>query len=208
MGRQRKVRSDKKVDCKPTVPVELKECIYRISYVTNTPVKDIAEIICVSGLKSKKVIGLLSDYLRRDLQIGNTFYIGDLDRESLQKMKNTKTERITTRFNQNDFESIRALAYSLDVTPTRAAAILLDKTIHHTNIVNRLAKEYVSGHLNESKMKELKKIIYYINRNGSSSEKISWVNLLSYFYDELKDGSVSMSKTISNWIENINQKMS
>lgn len=204
LNNKRKVRSDKKIDCKPTIPIELKECIYRISYVTNTPVKDIAERISVAGLKSKKVIEILAEHFRRDLQIGNTFYMGDLERESLQKIKTkSKTERITIRFKQFNFEQIRALAYSLDVTPTRAVALLLEHTIHHTNIVNRLAKQYLKDNINESKMRELKKIIHYLNQNSNYDEKISWVALLSFFYDELKDSSTNMSKAIVNWINNI-----
>ncbi|MEB9310261.1 hypothetical protein P4I99_33175 [Bacillus cereus] len=48
---ERKVRKDKKVDIKPTISVDLKECIYRLSYITNKPVKDGG--LCSNGTKSR-----------------------------------------------------------------------------------------------------------------------------------------------------------
>lgn len=206
MELKRKVRSDKKVDCKPTVEIDLKELIYRLSYILNLPVKKVIETVCISGLKSERVIGLLSEYFRRDLQLGNTFYIGDLENLSYKRIAKGKiTERMSTRFIQSDYEKIRALAYALDVTPTRAVAILLEQTIYNTNIVNRLAKAYIRDQINESRLKELKNIIDNINRKSSHLEKISWGNLLSYFYDEFKNGSATMSKAIIHWIESIKQ---
>ncbi|MCJ7992628.1 hypothetical protein MUB15_31250, partial [Priestia sp. OVS21] len=69
--KQRKVRCDKKRDVKPTIPIHLKECIYRLSYITNTPVKDVTESICISGLKSPKVMDYLSHYFRRGFSFEN-----------------------------------------------------------------------------------------------------------------------------------------
>lgn len=202
MGTGRKVRSDKKVDCKPTITTSLKECIYRISYITNTPVKDVTEKICLSGVKSKKIIELLSNHFKRDLKIRNTFYMGDLETESLQRMNKTeKTTRITTRFKQHEYEQIKRLAFALDVSPTRATSLLLEKTILYTNIVDHLSREYLKGNINDSKLRELRKIIKFINENNNLEDKLSWSNLLSYFYDELKDGATSINKAITNWIE-------
>lgn len=200
----RKQRSDKKIDCKPTISIGLKECIYRISYITYTPVKDVAEKICLTGLRSKKVLDILSNHFRRDFRVNNTYYIGDFQRESLQKQKiNAPTERISIRFTQQDFEIIRALAYALDVTPSKAVAILLDVTIHETNFIDRLAKNYLRGQVHETRLKELKKIIDYLNKHNSEEEKISWGALLSYLYDELKLGTNTLNKTISKWIHNL-----
>ncbi|MDV2888137.1 hypothetical protein RYX45_23525, partial [Alkalihalophilus pseudofirmus] len=72
----RKTRSDKKRDVKPTVSSNLRDCIYRLSYITQTPVKDVVEILCEKGLKSRKVVEYLSQYFRRDFQFINTLFIG------------------------------------------------------------------------------------------------------------------------------------
>ena len=70
--KKRKVRSDKKRDVKPTISSNLKHCIYRLSYITSTPVKDVAETLCEKGLRSRKVMDYLSTYFRRDLKFANT----------------------------------------------------------------------------------------------------------------------------------------
>ncbi|HGE5798668.1 hypothetical protein [Bacillus thuringiensis] len=68
---ERKVRKDKKVDIKPTISVDLKECIYRLSYITNKPVKDVALHICDYALHSKEIMEILSESFRRNLTIHN-----------------------------------------------------------------------------------------------------------------------------------------
>ncbi|PHF12807.1 hypothetical protein COF79_31850, partial [Bacillus toyonensis] len=71
-----------------------------------------------------------SEYFRRDLVFGNTCYIGDLERTSLQRQKiDGLTDRITIRFTQEIAEKINSLAYALDVTPSKATAILLEVSL-------------------------------------------------------------------------------
>lgn len=204
MGKNRETRSDKKIDCKPTINIGLKECVYRLSYITNTPVKDIAEKIVLTGLDSKRVTELFSNYFKRDYEMKNTFYIGKLENPSLQKReKREVTERITIRFKQEDMNLIKSLAYSLDVTPSRATSLLLENTILETNFINKFAKEHLKETLDEGRIRELKKVILYINQNNPYEEKISWASLLSYFYDELKGSAMNMNKAIINWIEKV-----
>ncbi|MGN7183209.1 hypothetical protein ACTHRJ_20485, partial [Cytobacillus kochii] len=96
--KKRQTRSDKKKDIKPTISIDLKNCIYQLSYVTNQPVKDIVEILCEKGLQSRKVMEYLSQYFRRDYQFFNTTFFGQLERESLQrKYQSPKNERVSVR---------------------------------------------------------------------------------------------------------------
>lgn len=202
--KERKIRSDKKIDCKPTISLQLKDCIARLSYVTNTPVKDVAESACEAGIHSKKVIDYLSNYFRRDFQLGNTYYIGDLERISLQreKVKGLK-DRITIRFSQSTYERINALAFALDCTPTKSTALLLEASIRNTEFINQFTKNYLKNHLDEGRMRELKKVLKFINQNNPYSEKISWATLLSYLFDELKMGTSSLTNALNNWIDKI-----
>src|SRR5699024_12776141 len=115
--KKRKTRSDKKKDIKPTVSINLKETISLISYITTTPVKDVSEHICSIGLYSKQVMDLLSEYFRRDLVFGNTCYVGNLERTSLQRKKIYDLEtRITIRFTEEIADKINSLAYALAET--------------------------------------------------------------------------------------------
>ncbi|WP_455678127.1 hypothetical protein [Sharpea azabuensis] len=199
---KRKIRSDKKRDIKPTISVNLKDCLYRLSFITNTPVKDVGEILCVKGLKSRIVMEYLSNYFRRDYKYKSTIYMGDLERESLQrKFQSGKNERITIRFKNETYENISYLSHALDVTPSRATAILLDASVRNTNILNAYVKLYLHEYIDDTRMKELKQVLKYINNNNPYQEELSWFSLLSIIYEEMKDSTHNVKNLIKNWID-------
>lgn len=202
--KKRKVRSDKKRDIKPTVPIALKECVERLSYIFNIPVKDVTETICLAGLESKKVIDLLSTSFRRDYRHDSTLYKGNLSRPSLQKEKILGLkDRITTRFSSDIYEKVNQLAYALDVTPTRATAMLLDASIRNTDYVNEFVKNHMESHLNPKKMKELNEVLTFINTNNPYDEKVSMSMLISYLVDELKIGVSQIGTSLSIWFDKV-----
>lgn len=201
-GSVRKARSDKKRDVSPTIQIELKDTIYRISYVIDTPVKDIVESICQYGLNSRDVITILSKHFKRNVRFHNTLFMGNLENPSVQRFeKGAKTERIGTRFKQNDYENIVTLAFALDVTPSRATALLLDTSIRHNDFANKYFQEYLTTNLNYNRMVELKKIINFINTNNPYDEKISWIALLSYIFSEIKDSALSLNDSLNDFID-------
>lgn len=204
METKRKTRSDKKRDVKPTISQNLKDCIYRLSYITNTPVKDVVEVLCEKGLKSRKVMDHLSNYFRRDLRYPylKTIYMGDLERESLQrKYQSGKNERITTRFSHDTYEIIFALSSALDVTPSKATALLLDASIRNTNLLNAFVKSYLHNHIDETRMKELKLVLKFINKNNPYNEEISWFALLSMIFDDFKESTSNLKEVVHSWID-------
>ena len=201
-GSVRKVRSDKKRDVSPTIQLELKDTIYRISYVINTPVKDIVESICIFGMHSRKVITILSKHFKRNIKFQNTLFIGHLDNPSIKRLeKGIKTERIGTRFKQQDYETLVTLAFALDVTPSRAAALLLETSIKHSDFVNSYFQQYLSKNIDYNRMVELKKIISFINDNNPHEEKVSWLALISYIYTEIKDSALSLNESLNDFID-------
>ena len=201
-SKNRKTRSDKKRDIKPTISTNLKDCIYRLSYITNTPVKVVVEVLCEKGLKSRKVIDYLSNYFRRDFKFLNTVYMGDLERESLQrKYQSGKNERISTRFKQETYEEISLLSQALDVTTSKATSLLLDASIRNTNLLNAFVKTYLHDHIDETRMKELKQVLKYINKNNPYKEEISWFTLLSMIFEDVKDSTSNIKDVIHSWID-------
>ncbi|MGE7761404.1 hypothetical protein [Peribacillus sp. NPDC097895] len=180
MFKTRKVRSDKKYTIKPTIPVKLKETLNKISYITTTPVKDVGAFICESSLYSKQVIEMLSVHFRRTYQFNNTVYFGELERRSLQREKyNVPTDRATIRFIESTNEQINALAYSLDVTPSKATAVLLETGIKNPIIINDCFIYYLQKKIDPSRIIELKKLIKFINDHNPYEEEISWSEILS-----------------------------
>lgn len=197
----RKVRSDRKRDVQPTVSRELKDCIYRLSYITDTPIKDVAEKICINGFGRNKVISHLSQNFRRDVRIDNTLYIGDVNRISVKKRTATgQSERISIRFKAEMYESLSVLAYSLDCSVARATSLLLDATVREVDFINEFVRGYLSKHVDEQRMQELKKVLRYINSANPYAEEVSWTVFLSYLMREVKVSAEKVQDTVTDFI--------
>lgn len=202
-GEGRKVRSDKKRDVQPTVTKELKDCIYRLSYITNTPVKDVAEQICINGFRRQKVISYLSRNFRRDVRVDNTLYMGDADRVSVRKRTSPgQSERISIRFKSDMYERLSVLAYALDCSVARSCALLLDATVRDVDYIDEFAQEYLTKHVDKERMNELKKVLRYINSENPYDEDISWNVLLSYLMKEVKVHAEKVQDTVTSFIVN------
>ena len=199
----RRVRSDKKRDVQPTISKELKHCIYRLSYITDTPVKDVAEEICINGFRRKSVLSYISTNFRRDIRIDNTLYMGDSLRPSVKKRTAPgQSERISIRFKGNMHESLSVIAYALDCSIARATALLLDATVREVDFVNEFVKDYLTEHVDEDRMNELKKVLKYINSNNPHEEEVSWFVFLSYLMQEVKVHTDKVQDTITDFVIN------
>ncbi|MEK3935900.1 hypothetical protein MKY41_11285 [Sporosarcina sp. FSL W7-1349] len=200
---QRKVRSDKKRDIKPTVTKELKDCIYRLSFITDTPIKDVIEEILIAGSTNRKVISYLSRYFLRDVKIGNSIYLGDSDRMPVSKRTpNEKGERISTRVTESMHDSLSAIGYAMGCSVARATTLLLDATVRDTEFVNEFARTYIEANVDEKRMKELKKVLAYINAGNPYDERISWASLLTYLMDEVRIGVEKVQDTVTEFVVN------
>jgi len=201
---ERKVRSDKKRDIKPTISVQLYECVNRLSYITNTPIKDVGVMICKKGLYSTVVIEYLSNYFRRNYWANNnTMYIGELDRASYIFDKGIPKQRMTMRFTQSDHDKLARLAYSLDLTISSAVALLLETSIKNTDIVNAFISNQARKELDPQRMKQLREIIKYINQNNPYEKEISLGATISMIMEEVKETAFTMSESVKHWMKNL-----
>ena len=112
-----------------------------------------------------------------------------------------KNERITIRFTQVSYEHISSLARALDVTPSKATALLLDASIRNTNLLNAFVKSYLHDHLDGNRMKELKEVLKYINKNNPYQEEISWFTLLSMIYEDVKESTSNVKDIVHHWMK-------
>lgn len=186
LTRTRKVRCDKKVNIKPTVLLEIKTAISRLGDITDTPVKDIGEYLCKEALKSKDIINTIAEHLKRDIIIDNTLYRGDRKNVSINRRTGSgDCDRITIRVTANINEQIEDLAFALGCAKARACAVLIEKAINHYSIVDDFVRGFLEDGLDKYKMRELKKLMKFVNDNDSSSE-FTWASLLSVIVDEVK----------------------
>lgn len=199
----RKVRMDKKRDIKPTVSKDLKNCIYSLSFITDTPVKDVIEEILKSGVRRKKVISYLSQYFLRDIEVEGTIYFGDIDRVPVSKRSlYGRGERVSTRVTQRMHDTLSAFSYIMGCSISRATALIVDATVRDTEFVNDFCKTYIEENVDEERMRELKRVLKYINAGNPFDERISWAALLNHIMEDVTHQTDRVQKAVSNFMIN------
>lgn len=199
---ERKERSDKKRDIRPFIPTELYECFSRTSYVTNTPMKDIGVMVCKKGLYSAAVIELLANHFRRDYWANNnTMHTGDLNRPPFKLPKGISKQRITMRFSQSDYDKVARLAFSLDTSISAATGLLIETAFMNTDIINAIITNQVKSALDSKRMKQLREIIKYINKNSPYHEERTVGEIVSFILEEMKATAFTMSESVKEWLK-------
>lgn len=200
-AKRRKVRSDKKRDIKPTISRDLRECIYRLAFITDTPVKDVAEAIVINGITEHKVIEHITQYFQRDMRIDNTLYRRNPDAVPVQRRGIAgQTARITIRFKAEAYEVIRAMSYALDCTVSRACALILDASVRDGDFINAFVERYLREHIDDERMKELRKVLRYVNADNPYGEEYSWANLLSLMVEEMHEAAVKVTDVANDFL--------
>lgn len=195
----RKVRSDKKRDVKPFISLELKDSIYRLSYITNTPVKDVCEGLCINALENKYIIEELSNYFHRKIRINNTVYFGSVENPRINSKKiAAKTERVSLRLNNELYEFVYSLSYALDCSVSRVVSLLLDRGMHDINFINKYVNKYLTD-IDDNRKRELQKILDYINKG--LEEEVTIASLLSYIVDEFKQPLKTTKEAVNDFIK-------
>lgn len=65
---------------------------------------------------------------------------------------------------------------------------------------------HLEEELDQGRVKELKEVLKFINKNNPYKEEYSLHNLISYIMDELKVGATSLGSSVQNWLESIQHK--
>jgi len=195
---ERRQRSDKKREVKALVPVDVKEAIFRLSHVTNTPLKDVSEFLTVFVMKERDAINELSKHFKRSVGIDSTFYNGNINAHTVDKRLRVPGELISIKFKRNDYELISALAYALDCTPTRATAILLEQASRNIKAVNEYVYINMVSELTEGQIRELRKVLSYVNRYDN--DRSSWMSLLSAIVGDIRPATRRLREIVEDFL--------
>lgn len=163
---ERKTRSDKKKEVKALLPIELKDFIYRISYVTHTPIKDIGDQLCSLALQNEKIINELSQHFQRGIHFNNIFYNGTNGTPRIPKRFDGAKDRISMRLSQRLFELVAVISYALDCQPSRTVAVLLQKIVMDRALMTTYINQSLPDRLTMHQQRELGAILSYIENGG------------------------------------------
>lgn len=197
---ERKIREDKKIDFKPLVNSKTKTGIYQLAFITETPIKNVAEHLCVTGLHNISIIEEISAHFKRDLHYRNTFFRGDPSTPSLKKRHDSgECQRISFRVKNEINDTISALAYALDCSKARVCAVILEKSMNNFEIVNEYVEVYIEKGLDKERVNELKKLMRSVN--GQNNEyKFSWPTLLTAIMNEINPPTKNVKDAVDTFI--------
>ena len=195
---ERKIRSDKKREVKPLIPIDTKENIFRISHVTETPIKDVCEYLVIHIMRDRKTMDSLSMYFKRVVGIGDTYYRGDINNVGINKRLKVDAELVTVKFKRDDYDLICAIAYALDVTPTRATAILLEMATYNIKVINEYVREYMVDELHDWQIKELRRVLSYVNQYNDDNS--SWLSILSAIVGDIRPAARKLRELVEEFL--------
>lgn len=158
MEQKRKVRSDKKVDVKPTLPNDTKQLLYDFCFLSDEHVKDVGEKLCLLGLEYRDVIDKLRPKFRRNYRFENTMMMGNADLGRMDTSIEGRTSKVTIKFKKPDYDRLCELAYALDVSPTTAAGLLIRLTLSNRGFMKEYTKHHVP-HLDNVQVLSLREFL-------------------------------------------------
>lgn len=201
----RKIRSDRKRDVKPVIPVDLYDCIARISYVTNRPIKHVGETLLIEGLCNKNVLDDLSSLFRREYRHLNEFgdpiiYPGDPNRIPIKVDRGDGNRaRLSMRFHQEVHDQLCSLSYALDLTVSSASVVLIQYAF-----INDLGLAYIERNIEETldpkRLEQLKEILKFMNQFNSPDDRITIPKLLAYLANQIYNETKTVKDVLYEFI--------
>ncbi|PEB42254.1 hypothetical protein [Bacillus pseudomycoides] len=200
--KRRKVRSDKKREIKPSVPLNLYECVSQISYVLEKPMKQVAEELCKEGLCSEKVIDKLSIYFTRDYWKDQyTLIRGFSGNQRYNIYDGVDKRRVSIRFEQSTYNRLSALSFALDLTPSSGTALLLKTAISDPSVMEMYFMKYLSDELDSRRMQQLKYILNYIGEENDLDVEFDINTFIAYMIDQTKRKTVKLKQAITKFLD-------
>ncbi|MEW9672976.1 hypothetical protein [Ammoniphilus sp. 3BR4] len=206
ISRKRKKRSDRKREIQPVISVELYDCIARISYITTTPIKNVGETLYMEGFRSQKVIDQLSPFFRRDFRYSNQYgdiiiIPGDTDRIPFKINRGDGIRaRISMRFHQDNHDKISELAFTLDMTVSSAAALLLE-TAFSLDIGLDYIQGYIVKSLDANRLEQLEAVLQFMNEQNHPDQRITMTDLLDFLAGEAYERFKRLEYYLCEWID-------
>ena len=195
---QRKVRSDAKKDVKSTLSIELKDAIYRLAFLTNTPVMHVAELLFVHSITNTEIVDRVAMYFQREVLLNGKMYRGSLSNPSVSKQKNDgQKDRIHFRLTRQSYEILAVFAYALGCSHSKACAVLLEECIHESDFISNYVEQHLENHVSNDYMNELREFMRYVNKG---EEIHSWASLLSYIKDEVKKPFKEVKDVVEDFV--------
>lgn len=199
----RKERSDKKRDCRPTIPYDLYETFDRVSYITMRPIKTVGETILQHSLESDLVMEHFAGQFVRDYWLDGTLYVGNARIEGSKIVRVPEQKhKMTMRLSKPVFNELENFAYALGKTPTSSAALLLRVAVTDTPVLQQYVQKTVMAELDGGRKQQLREVLRYIHTHNEETVDVTLFHLLDMIVTKFRHGKHSLKDAIDAFMKN------
>ena len=160
---KRKTRSDKKVQVAPTIPIKVKKRVEAFANALDQPVMFIGKHLFIEGSQRYAVMTQVAPFMKNGIhKVENTCFLGNAENPSLL-LPEGKTDRISIRFTQDEYQDIKIISDMLEVSPSRTVGFVIAASIQDIHIIDHILRTH-NNRPAHGYEKELKKLMRYVNR--------------------------------------------
>lgn len=155
----RKVRSDKKRDVKPTVSTYIRNNICTLANIVGLSTGDAGLILINRGFHNDDVMRLFQPLMISNFDINNRIYVGNRENGPVKINYRGSVAKVSIKFPAEIYEELRRLAFSIGLTPTTTAALMLRKGMFCEPFMDEQKRMYLSYCKSEDQKLELVRFI-------------------------------------------------
>ncbi len=138
-----RVRFDKKNKVAPWLSKLTVSKVHDIARYMRQPDGEVGRLLVMAAARDIPTINRLAPYFWRDLEIGQTSWIGHNDNLPIDNLMDAPEERVYIRFSQDEWKELDLIRFALTCPMAHAVAALLEMAISDERIVNLVAPDFV-----------------------------------------------------------------
>ncbi|MFP7199666.1 hypothetical protein SFC08_01715 [Lysinibacillus halotolerans] len=173
-----------KREVKPFIDIDVKDTIYKLSFVTGYSVMSICEDMCNQAFK-KGLGHELSPFFKRGIQVDGAVYQGNKKAIKFET-SSSKIERISMKVNNNAYEYAYNLSYAIGCSVAKIVAYAVEKSMNDFSFLDRYIRQFLSKQIDKERKDIMLKIVKTVNKYYAIDEEYSIAALLLYIADEYK----------------------
>lgn len=168
----RKIRSDKKREVKPTVSVYIRNNICSLANIVGSSAGDAGLAIISKGFHNDDVMRQFQPLMISNFNIDNRIYVGNRENGPVKINYRGSTAKLSIKFPMDIYEDLRRLAYSIDLTPTTTAALMIRKGMFCDPFMDEQKQLYLNRCHDDEQKTELIRFISCLDKSIPNRERM------------------------------------
>ena len=153
-------------EVQPFIKKTTKNVIYKMSYITNQPVKQICGDLCLHSLADKrKLIEELAPFVKWSIKIDDVVCSPADKPIKDYPLSGNDLERVNVKIDINSFELVRGLAYSVGWSIAKVVAFCIERSMSDFDFLNQYISEFIETSMDNNEKSIINKFANKINES-------------------------------------------